>query len=142
MTWTATTVPALRGDEQLTASLRYAAGDVCVVEVEIDGSLAARGEGPDLFEALAAARRILEAHDVLLACNGSRRNVFPSPMLRQAASGRRAYVLALPRSDAKPPTVDIFDPAPDLSTVVTVDEERAWFDQWRPSAGPAAAASI
>jgi hypothetical protein len=75
----------------------------------------------------------LEADGVLLACNGCRRDVYPSPMLRQSAGGRRAYVLTMPRSEVKPPTVDIFEPAPDVSVVVTVDEQRAWFDHWRPN---------
>jgi hypothetical protein len=130
MTWEEVTVPAVRGGGLVVSRVRFAAGDVCVVEVRVGGDVDARGEGPDLFEALASARRELEAHDVLVACNGARRDVFPSAMLRQAAGGRRAYVLTVPRTAARPATVDIFDPAPDVAALATVEEQRDWFDRW------------
>jgi hypothetical protein len=133
VTWEEVVVPALRDGSLVQTSVRFSAGDVCVVDVRMDHGPATTGEGPDLFEALVAARRVLEADGVLLACNGCRRDVFPSPMLRQSASGRRAYVLTMPRSEVKPPTVDIFETALDLSLVVTVDEQQAWFDRWRPT---------
>jgi hypothetical protein len=133
MTWEEVMVPAIRGDERLTSRIRFAIDDVCLVEVWVGDDIGARGEGPDLFEALVSARRELEAHDVLVGCNGARRDVFPSPMLRQAVRGRRAYVLTLPRTTARPPTVDVFAAAPDLTVLATVDEQRAWFDRWRQS---------
>jgi hypothetical protein len=133
MTWEEVTVPAIRGDERLASRIRFAVDDVCLVEVWAGDDIDARGEGPDLFEALVSARRELEARDVLVGCNGARRDVFPSPMLRQAVRGRRAYVLTLPRTTARPPTVDVFAAAPDLTFLATVDEQRAWFDRWRQS---------
>jgi hypothetical protein len=57
-------------------------------------------------------------------------------MLRQAAAGRRAYVLAVPRVAGKPALVDIFDLAPEGSNLATVDEQRECFDRWLHS-GPA-----
>jgi hypothetical protein len=132
--WEEAEVPAVRGGELAASHVRFASGDMCVVEVKV-GDVDSRGEGPDLFEALVRARRGLEAHDVLLGCNGARRDVFPSAMQRQAAGGRRAYVLTMPRTTARPPVVDIFAPAPELSALATVDEQRAWFDRWRES-GP------
>lgn len=131
MTWEEAAVPAVRHDEPVTSDVRFAAGDVCVVEVRIGDNLDVRGEGPDLFEALASARRDLKAHGVLLACNGARQDVFPSAMLRQATRGRRAYVLTMPRSTAMLPSVDIFATAPESSVLATVEEQRAWFDRWR-----------
>ena len=130
MTWEEIMVPAVRGGKLVTSRVRFVAGDVCVVEVGVGDDIDARGEGPDLFEALVVARRELEAHGVLVGCNGARRDVFPSAMLRQAAGGRRAYVLSVPRTAARPPTVDIFAPAPDTSALASVDEQRAWFDRW------------
>ena len=140
MTWEEVSVPAVRGGGLVTSRVRFAAGDACVVEVSVGDDIDARGEGTDLFEALVSARRQLEAHGVLVGCNGARRDVFPSAMLRQATGGRRAYVLAMPRTAARPQTVDIFAPAPDTSALATVDEQRAWFDMWRqtgPSGGGA-----
>jgi hypothetical protein len=131
VTWEEATVPAFRSGAEVTSRLRFAAGDVCVVEARVGDDLDVRGEGPDLFEALIAARRDLESHGVLVACNGSRRDVFPSQMQRQAAQGRRAYLLTMPRTSARPQTVDIFAAAPDPSVLATVEEQRAWFDMWR-----------
>jgi hypothetical protein len=131
-------VPAARCGVPATCSVRFATGDRCVVEVEIDDDLDVRGEGPDLFEALAAARRKLEAHDVLLACNGARRDVYPSAMLRQAAMARHAYVLTMPRTASRPEVVDIFAAAPESSVLATVDEQREWFDLWMRSGREAA----
>ena len=128
-------VPAFRGMDRVTALLRFAVGNPCAVEVSVAGQRAATGKGSDLFEALVAARRELERHDVLLACNGCRRDVYPSPMLRQAAFGRRAYVLTVPRTQTKPPTVDIFEHAPDVSTAVKVADQRAAFEEWLGSHG-------
>ena len=132
MTWEEVTVPAVRDGELVTSHVRFATGDACVVEVKV-GDVDSRGEGSDLFEALVQARRGLEAQDVLLGCNGARRDVFPSAMQRQAAWGRRAYVLTVPRTTARLPVVDIFAAAPELSALSTVDEQRAWFDRWRES---------
>jgi len=133
--WEEIVVPAARRGEPVTSRVRFAAGDVFVVEVKVGGDLEVRGEGPDLFEALASARRSLEADGVVLACNGARRDVFPSAMQRQAAGGRYAYVLEMPRAASRPPVVDIFALAPEASVLVTVDEQREWFDRWR-QAGP------
>ena len=72
---------------------------------------------------------------MLLACNGARRDVYPSAMLLQAAQGRRAYVLSAPRSERRP-DVDIFETAQDLSLVSTVDEQREYFDRWLPKPPP------
>ncbi len=70
------------------------------VEVSITGDQTPRadGEGDDLFDALATARRQLEADDIMLVCNSARKDVYSSQMLRQAMSGRQAYVLSLPRT--------------------------------------------
>jgi hypothetical protein len=130
MTFEETVVPAVRGGVLVRCSVRFAAGDTCIVEVKVDGGLEVRGDGPDLFEALAAARRKLEPHGVLLGCNGARRDVYPSAMLRQADMARHAYVLTMPRTASRPETVDIFAAAPESSVLATVGEQREWFDRW------------
>ena len=70
-------LPAVRAGKPTAARVRFAAGDVRVVEAAIGDDLDARGEGPDLFEALAAVRRVLEASSVMIACNGSARTCSP-----------------------------------------------------------------
>jgi|SRR6185437_5614993 len=131
--WNEVSLLAHRQGQVVSAQVRFAAGQVCLVEVSVGSDLEFKGEGPDLFEALAPLRRRLEGDGVLLACHGSRRDVFPSPMLRQASNGRLAYVLTIPRSAAKPATVDIFAAAPELAELGSVTEQRDWFDRWRNS---------
>jgi hypothetical protein len=134
MTWEEATVPAVRDGQPMTSRVRFVTGEVSAVEVSSGDEVSARGEGRDLFAALAAARRELEAQGVQLACNGARRDVYTSGMLRQAAQGRRAYVLTMPPTAARlPPTVDIFAAAPESSVLATVDEQREWFNGWRHS---------
>jgi hypothetical protein len=135
MTWSESSVLAVRRGVLLPVRLRLAVGHPCLVEVWVDSERRQCGEGLDLFEALAEARRQLERQGLFLLCNGSRRDVYPSPMQRQAAHGRRAYVLTLPRSTSRPRTVDIFEAAPADADIATVDDQRAAYDDWLPSAG-------
>lgn len=97
------------------------------VDIMLDDKLAVKGLGLDLFDALVDARRSLEAAGAMIACNGARRDVYPSEMLRQSTGGRRAYVL----SDRRGPqtSVDIFEPA-DWSSIASVDEQREEFLRW------------
>jgi hypothetical protein len=93
--WEEVTVPAVRSGEPVTSRIRFAAGDSYTVEVTVGDDLDLRREGSDMFEELASVRRDPESHDVILACNGSRRDVFPSPMLRRASGGRLLGVVAV-----------------------------------------------
>src|SRR5690348_10532320 len=110
--WEETVIEAYRGDDAFPATVRFAAGDPCVVEVLVGREDRVRTEGPDLFEALVDARRMLERRALRLACNGSRRDVYPSQMQRQATQGRRAYVMTMPRTTTRLAVVDIFAVAP------------------------------
>jgi len=132
MSWDEVYLPAVVDGKLAKCSVSFTCDDECIVEVSLADELMARGEGIDLFAALNSARRVLERLDIMVCCNGSRRDVYPSQMLRQTTEGRRAYVLEMPWSPKKPPSVDIFDPVSDLSTLATVDEQRAWFDRWLP----------
>lgn len=132
VTWTQAPVALVGKAARAAGVIRFAQQTPCVVEVWVDSDRVAIGEGLDLFDALIETRRSLEQKGWLLACEGSRRDVYPSPMLRQATCGRRAYVLTKPRSTKRPPTVDIFDAAPDDADIVTVSEQRAAFDEWLP----------
>jgi hypothetical protein len=125
----AVNIPARRGSEVLVATLRYEVGDICKVAVELADGTSARGEGADLFDALVATRLILEPLGILLACAGARRDVYPSPMLRQATQGRRAYVLAERANQTRPPSVDIFDIA-EWDSISSVNEQRDSFLAW------------
>jgi hypothetical protein len=128
-------VPAALPGPAVYSEVRFRAGDPSEVRVRLPDGHSAHGEGSDLFDALLAARRGLETHGYLLGCNGARRDVYPSAMLQQTSQGRRAYVLSSPPGGRRLPAVDVFAPAPDLSLVVTVDEQRAWFQRWMEGRG-------
>lgn len=132
MMWETSAVPAENGARRSTANLRFAPGDVCTVEIDCDG-FSACGSASDLFEALSEARGILESHDISIRCNGARADVFPSPMLRQSTMGRYAYVLTLPRTDQRPPAVDIFAAASDSDPIVSVSDQLEAFKHWTQS---------
>jgi hypothetical protein len=122
------------------ATLKYEVGDTCRVAVEFGDGTSVSGEGTDLFDALVATRLSLEQQGILLACAGARRDVYPSPMLRQATHGRRAYVLVERTSQTRPPSVDIFDIA-EWDSIASVNEQRDSFLTWlgQPPAGMAPA---
>jgi hypothetical protein len=129
MIWTEVELTVAGRGEVQPVRVRFAADGTCFVEVVFVSGEIISGDGSDLFEALSDARRRIEPSGLLLLCNGARRNVFPSPMLRQATMGRRAYVLDIPRTADRPPVVDIFEPAEEKE-VCTVDEQLAWHSQW------------
>jgi hypothetical protein len=122
-------VQALRAGEAIQGSMMLKVARPCQIDLRMDDGFAARGEGNDLFAALTAVRQTLEENGIQIACNGARPNVHGSGMLRDASNGRRAYVLALPRTRNKPEVVDIFDPAP-IGSVGTVAEQAAWYQRW------------
>ncbi len=122
-------VSARRGDEELVARMTFSAGETCIVEVDLSDGTSGRGEGVDLFDALVAARLALEGQGVFLACAGARRDVYPSPMLRQATQGRRAYLLVERSGQTRPPSVDIFDCA-EWTSIASVNEQREAFTAW------------
>jgi hypothetical protein len=131
MSWTAVDATGWLGERSLQGVIRYATDPEFRVEADFGELGFAAGLGTDLFAALCDARRQLEPA-VYIACNGARRNVYPSAMQRQAAKGRRAYVLTLPRTKERPQVVDIFEPA-NRAEIATVDEQFAWFERWNSS---------
>lgn len=130
MTGEALTGWALEGEERYPVEFALIPDDLCVVTVRSERWPEIVGRGSDLFEALVEARGPLDALGVLLECNGSRVDVHPSAMLRQAGRGRRAYVLALPRTPVKPEVVDIFEIPVGEFRLGSVVEQGQWFEKW------------
>jgi len=123
---------AVQGEQRYSVQIAALAAERCSVTLESEHWPDLQSSGFDLFEAFAGVRASLELLGVVLECNGSRIDVYPSPMLRQATRGRSAYVLSLPRSENKPEVVDIFAAASSGSRFGTVTEQRAWFEAWLP----------
>ncbi|GAA2741375.1 hypothetical protein [Kitasatospora cinereorecta] len=85
----------------------------------------------DAFGALLEVRRQLEAHGVLLALAGARRDVWPSGMVRDSG-GEEAYLLVPATSGEAPPLLSIFADAPPELVASVADQSaaaEAWFRQ-------------
>jgi len=89
-------------------------------------------EAADLFGALVLLRASLEKNGRFIACNGARRDVFPSGMAREMSRGRKAYILKPGVRPSREDLVDIFDRA-DADRIGTVSEQQTQFDRWKTS---------
>jgi transposase len=103
--------------------------------LELDSEVAALDEVLDPLVAATAPELVAqvgvgtEPLGVRLCCNGSRRDAWSSGMQRDMGQGLVAYLLSLPRSKERPPQVDTLGPAPS-DEVVSVAEQRAWYESW------------
>ncbi len=102
-------------------------GEKCLITVQSEVF-----ESSDLFAALVLFRTKLEKERWLIACNGSRLDVFPSGMAREMSRGRKAYVLKLGVRPSREDLVDIFDSAA-INNIAKVSEQQAHFEQWKQS---------
>lgn len=87
------------------------------------------GAGESLFDALSAARRILESLGWLIRCAGAQVNVFPSPMIRSMGDGDRAYALTLGQPARVAELVDILR-CDALYIPSTVEEQETFYETW------------
>jgi len=94
-------------------------------------------EAGNVFQCLLDLRGLVEPLGVRLCCNGSRRNAWCSGMQADMGQGLFVYLLTRPRTTDRPQQVDTLGAAsPD--DVVSVGEQRAWYEEWlgpRPDAG-------
>ncbi|MGW7005758.1 hypothetical protein ACWGCW_23865 [Streptomyces sp. NPDC054933] len=94
------------------------------IEMAKGGGIWEKYEGDNLFSCLLKVRVELEHENLLLCCQGARRDVFTSGMQSQMSGGRLAYVLHRGRPLSQADEVDIFAPAlPEQ--VATVADQRA-----------------
>lgn len=86
-------------------------------------------KGPDFFDALQSLRIELEKLGCIPICNGSSRNVYPSPMQRNMGYGRTAYLLTIGKQAKKADIVDIFEKTVDIQ-ISSVQEQNLFYQQW------------
>jgi len=85
-------------------------------------------EGPDLFKALRALRRIVDPLGIRLGVNGARRDAWASGMQCDMGEGRVVYLLVEGQA-GRPEQVSTLGPAP-VSHVGTVDDQDRQHEQW------------
>lgn len=94
-----------------------------------NGEIDVTEDATDFFEALCKVRLKLETRGLLVATYGGSRTVFPSGMGRDMGAGLRAYRHSLGERGGLECLVHIFDTGPDVEPA-TVDQQRAFVDQW------------
>ena len=121
------------GNEAIECAARCAMnGLLWCVHIENTPVGSVRCIATDVFEALMQIRVVLDHHDILVLCNGARRDAWPSSMARDMGGGRRVYVTAIGRRACFPTDlVATFDRAPSesVSTVpAQLDFHRRWLE--------------
>lgn len=100
-----------------------------IVELELDTSAKTyKSEAEYNFEALQKLRKQLESDDIQLLCNGSVKNVYPSPMM-MSMGGTRAYVMTMGKHASLDNQVDIFNDEI-ADEYATVDEQNEFYEAW------------
>ncbi len=85
-------------------------------------------EGPDLFKALQALRRIVDPLGIRLGVNGAHRDAWASGMQCDMGEGRVVYLLVEGQA-GRPEQVSTLGPTP-VSHVGTVDDQDRQHEQW------------
>ena len=121
------TVEAVRGDERASVKLKWSDAAPWVLSAKGPFGRVVE-EGDDLFSALTAVRRVLEADGWLLQVNAARVDAWPSHMALEAG-GRKVYLLRIGEQGRREDLVDAFAPI-ERGRAATVDEQQAFHDQW------------
>jgi hypothetical protein len=88
--------------------------------------------GSTVFHAQMVLRGQVEPEGILLCCNGARENVYPSRLALSMADGEVAYQLRWGRRPSTRHLVEVLGLA-DCADVVTIQEQKAWFEWWSDS---------
>lgn len=91
-------------------------------------------EGDNYFETLNALREELEKKNIKLLCKGCCKNVYPSAMLLNMGSGRKAYTLIYGKQAKMDSLVDIFDSC-SIEEYATIEQQLEYFENWAISLG-------
>nr|WP_298136544.1 hypothetical protein [uncultured Pseudomonas sp.] len=91
-----------------------------------DGS-SITGSGNNLFECFSQIRSLRP--DIVFLCKGAKRNVYPSRMSSQMASGLLAYELKLGEQALKNDIVNIFD-YDEMDIAKSPNDQAEFFKKW------------
>ena len=91
-------------------------------------------EADDLFQALVDVRNKATKYDILILCNGARKDVYPSSMSKSTGGGIIAYKLTKGKQARRADVVNIFDPA-DKNLIASPKEQSVFYEEWIKSLG-------
>ena len=103
----------------------------CVFEYRCnDIFLTGRNNSP--FMALASIREQLQERGLILLCEGARIDVYPSGM---SSGSLMAYKTVMGLQGRKEDLVNILGPTEDIGMIGTLDQQKAYRDEWTKSLG-------
>lgn len=114
-------IRAYENDEDVEIVLKV--GDISIVK-----------QADNFFEALIEIRKKLEKKKIKLLCKGCCKNVYPSAMILNMGSGRKAYSLTIGEPARLDSLVDIFSTC-EVQEYASVDEQFNFFTKWLASIG-------
>lgn len=106
----------------------------CVKIKFILGKIIIEKESETYFEALVKLRKDLEKINIKLLCKGCCKNVYPSGMILNMGTGRKAYTLSYGEQARMNSLVDIFTPC-SVDQYATVQQQADFFKSWIKSLG-------
>ncbi|NBI73589.1 hypothetical protein D3Z50_21730 [Clostridiaceae bacterium] len=106
----------------------------CVKIKFILGKIIIEKESETYFEALVKLRKDLEKINIKLLCKGCCKNVYPSGMILNMGTGRKAYTLSYGEQARMNSLVDIFTPC-SVDQYATVQQQADFFKSWIKSIG-------
>jgi hypothetical protein len=115
------------GEQQWSLTTRRQGRDWLITITRPDGR-SWEAEGPDLFKALRALRRILDPLGIRLGVNGARRDAWASGMQCDMGEGRVVYLL-VEREAGRPEQVSTLGNT-SIGHVGTVDDQDQQYERW------------
>lgn len=102
--------------------------DTVLLEIIVENQIL-RYKDDNFFSALLELRTELEKKNIQIICNGSAKNIYPSPMQVKMGTGRSAYKLFVGKQAQNIDVVDIFDCDEGLE-FVNIEEQYNYYTEW------------
>lgn len=103
--------------------------ETAVISVRLPGGEVVEASDSDLFDCLIRIRKQLERINLLLCCNGARRDCYPSRMSRDMGGAQRILKLEMGKVPSGRSMVDTFGEA-DPSHISTPEEQEGYYRAW------------
>lgn len=91
--------------------------------------LVLKKEGDNCFETLIKLRQELEKMDIKLLCKGCCKNVYPSAMILNMGTGKKAYTLVYGEQAKMNSLVNIFDSC-SIEEYASIEQQLEYFESW------------
>ncbi|MFJ8671099.1 hypothetical protein [Streptomyces sp. NPDC093589] len=117
------------GAPEETVKLDWEFVERATISVHFADGNTVRYTDSDLFDCLVGIRNEIEQYGLILCCNGSRRDCYPSRMSREMGGAQRLMLLRFGELPTIRSMVDIFESA-DASQIGTPEEQRIYYQEW------------